>query len=367
MLLLQLFVLAVLVILAITAVANTFTFPRLRAPTPPLPGNLPRVSVLVPARNEAAVIGTTVSSLLQQTYPDYELLVLDDGSTDGTAVKAAAAARGDPRLRIIHGQPLPPGWLGKNWACHQLAQAASGDLLVFTDADVQWQPPALAGLVTKMAQTGAGLLTVWPTQHTRSLAERLVVPLIGMVIMAYLPLLAVHYLPWSIFAAANGQCMAFRRSVYEKVGGHTAVRQQIIEDIALAQRIKQHGHPLRMADGNGLIGCRMYGNWQEVKAGFAKNILAGHGGSVPFLLASTVFHWLVFVIPWLWWLFDGSQWPLVAAGVGIRALSAAITRQRLIDTLFMPVSVLLMTSIAVQAMRWHYSGGPRWKGRVAHG
>lgn len=354
-----------LFIFGITAVVNVLIYPRLGARTQPLPPDAPRVSLLVPARNEAAVIATTVSALLAQDYPDFELILLDDHSTDATAVRAREAAAGDSRLRLLAGSDLPAGWLGKNWACHQLSQAATGDVLIFTDADVVWRPDALRALVAGMIGARADLLTVWPTQTTVTWAERLTVPTMALAILAYLPLVGVHYLPWAAFAAANGQCLAFRRAAYEAVGGHTAVAGNIVEDVGLARLVKHQGLRLRMFDGNGRIGCRMYTGWPEVRDGFAKNILAGHGNSVPFLLLSALFHWALFVLPWFWVWFDWQVWSLLAGGVMLRMLTAVATRQRARDALLMPVSVLLMTRIALRSIRWHYSGGPRWKGRLA--
>ncbi|MEM4724193.1 MAG: glycosyltransferase [Candidatus Hadarchaeum sp.] len=346
----------------------------LRVPRPdgPVPYPAPMVSVLVPARNEERNIRGCLESLLSQDYPSYEVLVLDDESTDGTSSVALQAAAGDPRLRVLNGSPLPEGWLGKNWACHQLAQQASGDWLVFTDADVQWEPEALTAMLALMQRSGADMLTVWPTQRTKTWAERLVVPLVMLVVIGYLPEIAVRFLPWSAFAAANGQCIVFRRSAYEAIGGHQAVAARVVEDVALARLAKKQGQRLVMALGHRLIATRMYTSWQQVRDGFAKNILAGHGGWLMLVL-STVFHWLVFLAPWFWLalgsLFDlGPGWPwfpisLISLGLGVRALSAAICRQRLLDTLLMPVSVVLMTLIAARALTWHFSDGPQWKGR----
>ncbi|MCB8969021.1 MAG: glycosyltransferase [Ardenticatenaceae bacterium] len=365
-----LFVSAALFIMGITAVSNFLLFPRLK---PTQPTATPFVSLLIPARNEAAVIARTVTALLAQNYPHFELLLLDDGSEDETAVFAQQAAQQNPRFRIIQGKPLPAGWLGKNWACHQLSQAAQGDLLIFTDADVQWQPDALSALVsyqfTAHRSPSTDLLTIWPTQLTHTWAERLTVPNIALAILAYLPILPVHFTNWSAFAAANGQCMAFRREAYDAIGGHAAVRDNIVEDVALARRIKQAGRRLRMADGNRLITCRMYDSWAAVRNGFAKNILAGHGNNVPFLLASTLFHWLVFLFPWIWLAVTGSVWAwvLVLVSVGVRLGTAVFTHQRPLDAILMPISVLLITRIAAQSIWWHYHGGPQWKGRTANG
>lgn len=359
------FIAFALFIIGVTTLSNVIMFPRLGRPLHPLPGSPPSISFLIPARNEAPVIDTTVTALLGQSYPDFEVLLLDDGSTDETAAVALAVARGDSRFSVLTGRPLPDGWLGKNWACRQLAEAAKGDILVFTDADVRWESGAAAALTGELTFGDADMLSVWPTQETVTWAERLIVPQMALAIIGYLPILAVHAFPWPIFAAANGQCLAFRRAAYDQVGGHTAVAGQVVEDVVFARKIKKGGFRLRMADGHGLIRCRMYDGWPAVRDGFAKNILAGHGNSVLFLLLSTVFHWLVFVLPWVLWLVDWRFAVLAAIGVIIRAGIASFTLQRVSDALLMPLSVILMTVIAARSIQWRFGGGPRWKGRVA--
>lgn len=368
-----------LLLLVGVAAHNLFHFPRLHRVNREWSvesgeWRSPGVSILIPARNEAARIGPTVAALLAQTYPAFEVLVLDDDSTDGTAEVARRAARGDPRFCLRQGAPLPPGWVGKNWACHQLAQRANYDLLLFTDADVCWQPDALAAAVAQLQDSRADLLTVWPTQTTVTWSERLVVPLMALAVLAYLPVWLAHDSPHPAAAAANGQALLFRRTAYRKCGGHDGVRSEVIEDVRLAQRVKAAGLRLRMADGNGLVITRMYRCWQEVRDGYAKNILAGHWNSPALLAFSTLFHLLIFVGPWLW-LAAGALghlqagwplWPLalIGLGLGIRGLTAWMTGQRLLDALWLPVSVLLMSWIAGQALWWRLLyGGPVWKGR----
>ncbi len=205
-------------------------------------------------------------------------------------------------------------------------------MLVFTDADVHWQPGALRRLAGWMQRTRADTFTVWPTQVTGSWSERLVVPMMNFAILAYLPELCVRFTPWKSFAAANGQCLAFRREAYARCGGHAAVRGDIVEDVALARRTKAQGLRLVMALGEGQIGGRMYTSWYEVRYGFAKNILAGHGNMPGVLVLSALFHWLVFLLPWLWLAVGhhrGSRLRLdrlamIALGMGVRALSAAL-------------------------------------------
>ncbi|MCO6452110.1 MAG: glycosyltransferase [Caldilineales bacterium] len=362
---------AALLFMLATVTLNAAIFPRLRATAPQSASTL--AFVLIPARNESATIAATVRRLLSQTYRPLEVIVLDDNSDDGTGDIAQAAAGDDPRFQLIRGSALPEGWLGKNWACQQLGQQAQGEILVFIDADVVWQPNALAAVVAEMERTRAGLLAVWPTQHTETWGERLVVPLMAMTVMAYLPLPLVHHTPWRAFAAANGQCLAFRRSTYESIGGHQSVRDSIVEDVSLARRVKGAGHSLRMADGAHLVSCRMYEDWPAVRDGYAKNIIAGYGG-IPALILATLFHWTVFLLPWFWltlgWTSPSPLWPLaplalVLMGIVVRMISAAATCQRKRDSLLMPVSAVLMTLIAARALWWQWrQGGPSWKGRM---
>ena len=372
MIYLGIFILSAVSVIALVTLLNTLTFPRLQRKNN---ADQPFVSVLIPARDEAVIIGDTVRRFLTQDYPRFEVILLDDASTDNTPSLAREAAAGDPRLRVVCGEPLPPGWAGKNWACQQLSALASGELLVFSDADVRWEAGGLSAVVACLQRYRADTFTVWPTQETVTWAERLVVPLMMFSIISYLPEIAVRKIPWASFAAANGQCLAFRREAYKKIGGHAAVKNEIVEDIVLAKKTKKAGLRLVMALGDGLVHGRMYRDWRSVRQGFGKNILAGHGGKPVLLLVSTIFHWLLFIIPWIWliWGFFAlstpAWWgmPLAAIALGLvsRALSAAVSRHRLLDALLLPLSVLLMTIIAAQSLWWHYTqGGPTWKGRV---
>lgn len=360
-----------LVVISLNMLVNLMFFPRLS--TARGLSSTPFVSVMIPARNEASVIGATIQHWLSQTYPCYEVILLDDHSTDGTGQIARDVAGDDDKLTIISGAPLPNDWMGKNWACHQMAQIARGDILLFTDADVRWSPGGLSALVADMTARNADLYTVWSTQQTVTWGERLVVPLMALVILGYLPILGVHHIPLGAFGAANGQCMAWRRRAYHQIGGHERVRGNVLEDVTLARMVKSAHLRLRMADGAGLVNCRMYQNWHEVKNGYAKNILAGYGSPLALMLG-IIFHWLIFIIPVMWLLiaiFTGQDilipTLLTALGILIRALSASFTRQRVRDAVFMPLSALLMTIIAIQALYWHYiQGGPTWKGRVVY-
>lgn len=370
----------------VTALLNGWMLPRLTVPatgklTPE--GNVnagqttdPRItiSVLIPARNEAHRIGPALRSLMAQTDIDMEVVVLDDQSEDNTAAVVQAIAQGDGRVQLRAGRPLPAGWIGKPWACQQLAQVARGELLLFTDADVVWESGALAALVHEFQTHNVDLLTAWPTQITVTWAERLTVPLMAMTVLGYVPIWLVNatFLPGT--GIAVGQCLLFRRTAYWTIGGHEAIRRAIVDDMALAAAIKRRRLRLRMIDAHQLIWCRMYETWRDAFDGYTKNILAGHGDSLLLLAASTFVHWTLFLGPWFWlamgWIDRAALgWPTVPlllglTGVAVRAVTAHSTGQRVGDALLLPISVLAMTGIAVRAVwgRWRY-GGPQWKGR----
>ena len=365
MLFVSLFVTFALLIIAFTMLLNVFTFPRLRQDE--IPQTTPSVSILIPARNEASVITQTVQRHLAQDYPSYEVIVMDDKSDDGTGVIARETGLDNPKLTVIEGTAIPDGWAGKSWACHNLAQQASGDILIFTDADVLWEKTALSNLIAQMQRTDVDMLTVWSTQITKTWAERLLVPQIALVILGYLPTIMVHHSPFAAFAAANGQCMAWRREAYEAIGGHTVVANNVLDDVTLAKAAKEDSYRIRMVDGNALICARMYSDWAGVRDGLAKNVLAGYGNSVIGLVAGGVLHWLLFLFPFVMLFMDGYRlWGflLITLALGLRALSAAFTKQRVFDALLQPLSVILMTRIAWRSIYWHYTGGPRWKGRI---
>ncbi len=366
---LLLFITVVLIVISLNMVMNVLLLPHLNNKANQHKSDFPLVSVMIPARDEAVGIAKTIEHLLAQSYPHFEVILLDDNSSDGTAETAQAAARGSQKLKIVFGQALPDGWMGKNWACHQMVQIAQGEILIFTDADVIWQEDALSAVIQSMQRSQADLFTVWPTQETITWGERLCVPLMAFVILGYLPIVGTHYLPVSAFGAANGQCMVWRRSAYHQIGGHQAVADNVLEDVTMAKMVKSAGLRLRMADGNSLISCRMYSSWQRVRDGFAKNILAGYGTPAA-LMFGIVFHLTVFILPWV--LLFTSEWGfwsvfLILIAILLRMVSAVFTDQRILDALFMPISVLLMTRIALQALWWHYRyGGPCWKGRIIH-
>ena len=275
-----------LVLLALPWLLSPLALIRLARRKPSLEDHVaaaggPLVSVIVPARNEAATIPTIVTSVLASTYRNLELLVVDDRSTDATAELVRGLAGGDPRLRLIAGDELPPEWYGKPWACHQGAMAATGDILLFTDADTRHAPALLGHAVSTLRATGADLLTIAPEQQCLSFWERAVMPQLWL-------LLGLRYHPDSVNHArrardviANGQFIMIPRAIYETMGSHAVVRHEVAEDLALAQHYWSAGKRLHFAFAERLMSTRMYSNLSQIIEGWSKNIYLGGRRSYP--------------------------------------------------------------------------------------
>ncbi|MBN1978398.1 MAG: glycosyltransferase [Anaerolineae bacterium] len=359
--------------LLLVALSNLYGLKRLRA-SPTLERS-PRVSILVPARNEEANIAPCVRSLLAQSYPSFEVLVLDDDSSDRTWQVLTELAAGAERLRVFRGQAPPAGWLGKHWACHQLSQAADGELLLFTDADTRHHPHALRDAVAALLGQGADLLTAIPRQEVGTWGERLIVPLFPWSIFCFLPLMLAHRWRWPAFSASVGQFMLFRRAAYDRIGGHASVRQAVIDDIALGRRIKAHGLRWRLLDAGGRVRCRMYHGFQEACEGFGKNLFPAFDGNIP--LFTFVWLWLLFVFlePLVVLASCAIGFPilpnlcaLAAVAVGLSLLLWGLThwqfRFPLYLALFYPATVILGVVIAARSMALTLGGKTTWRGRT---
>jgi len=268
----------------------------------------PSVAVLVPARNEERGIERCVRSLLAQEWEAPRVIVLDDGSTDGTADVLARLQQEDGRLTVLRGSPLPDGWLGKPWACAQLAEAAAdAELLVFADADTWHGPGMVAAVAAAMERERLDLLSVVPQQDLGGAWERWTVPLIPWALMTHLSPAAAQRFGLAFAAGAVGQVLAFRREAYGRLGGHAAVRSAAAEDVAFARLATRAGLRWRVASGREVSACRMYRGRSEALAGLEKNLFPAMGGrTVPYVLA------------WAW-LLRAFTWPALALVIGAAA------------------------------------------------
>lgn len=340
----------------------------------------PRLSVIIPARNESINIEGVTRSVLASDYQQLEVILVDDRSTDDTLAIAEALAAEDGRVKVVRGTELPTGWYGKPWACRQGAEAATGALLCFTDADTRHQPALLGHAAAALLNEGAGLLTVAPKQVCGSFWERLIMPHFWFV-------LGLRYHPHRVNNAtrtrdviANGQFILVDRKAYEAIGGHDAVQQEVAEDVALSHAFLRSGAKVRLWFAEPLIETRMYQSLGTIVEGWSKNLYLGARLSfrdepllrtvAPLLIVAAFAFWLVplgFLAAWA----AGS----VATATGIGALIAVV-----LSTLFWcfisfgmgvpmpfgllyPFGVLMAIGIVIRST---LRGGRRveWRGRV---
>ena len=318
-----------------------------------------RVSVLLPLRDEAGRVTPCLTALLGQRGVDLEVVVLDDGSTDGTGDLVRRLCDGDPRVRVLEGRSLPRGWLGKPHACQQLADAAAptSEVLVFLDADVVLEPHAVAATVALLDDTGLDLLSPYPRQEAPG-ATSLVQPLLQWSWLSFLPLRLAERSGRESLSAANGQLLAVWRGAYDRAGGHAAVRSEVVEDVELLRAVKRTGGRGGVCDGTEIATTRMYDSWAELADGYAKSLW-----TVP--LPSLMVLVTLYVLPPVAAL-RGSRAGAVgyAAGVAGRVVTARRTGSRAVpEALAHPVSVALLTGLAVRSRLARRRGGLTWKGR----
>lgn len=256
---------------------------------PPGGGEWPLASVIVPARNEQRNLPGLLPSLLSQHYPDYEVIVVDDQSTDATPQILAEWAARDPRLHVIQGEDLPDdeGWMGKPHAMMQGARVAKGRWLLFTDADTEHGPLALSSSIAYAMRHAIDLLTIIPDIELVTPSEKLIMPVATMGISVLYPFYKVND-PKSSTAIANGQYILVRRDVYDAVGGVERVKDKIAEDLEFGKAVKGDGYRLRIVNGRHLMSVRMYTNFLEVWEGWSKNVvLSMRGNPVQGIMAAT--------------------------------------------------------------------------------
>ncbi|MFI5492016.1 glycosyltransferase [Actinoplanes sp. NPDC051859] len=328
-----------------------------------------RVAVLLPLRDEADRVTPCLAALLSQRgVPNLEIFVLDDGSSDGTADVVRRVA-GD-RVRLLTGAPLPDGWLGKPYACTQLAAAAGDcDILMFVDADVVLASDAVAGGAALLRSTQVTLLSPYPRIVG---AGRLVQPLLQWSWLTFLPLRLMERSPRESLAAAGGQWLVVDRAGYERAGGHAAVRTDVLEDIALARTVKRSGGRVALADGSRWATCHMYASWRELADGYGKSLWASFGSPVG-AACVVLLLLLLYATPPVTALValiltnvDLAWWSVCAYGIGVlgRVIAAAATGGRTWpDPLAQPLSIVLFAGLVARSFARRRRGRLTWRGR----
>jgi chlorobactene glucosyltransferase len=272
-------------------ILNLVLIPKLRAERP---AGLPRVSVIIPARNEERTIEQTVRSLLGQRWDPLEVIVVDDRSTDATGSILDGIAKEDPRLRPVRGDDPPPGWLGKPWALHQGSRVASGDLFLFVDADVQYEPEAIPAAVARMERSGVAMLSLFPRIVMRSFWEHVAMPNLAVVAFTFMPLWLGNRTRIPLLGIGGGPGNLVDRLAYERSGGHEALRDAVVDDVALARLLRRRGYRTEVAVARELVSIRMYHGLREIVDGFTKNVFPAFSRNYVvtafFLLAGILTH-----------------------------------------------------------------------------
>ncbi len=365
-------------------VANLSVFDGLIESRPHPEG--PLVSILVPARNEELNIGPCLRSLLAQDHPYCEVILLDDASTDSTAeiARGLGFTENGTVSRLIRGQPLPEGWTGKCWACHQLAQQARGEFLFFTDADTEHAPGTVSALLAYAGRRRADLVSAWPRLVTVTWGERLILPtitLLGMMLYPHWLLLLLQRFPRRRAPAPAEMAPAprrrkwpvalLRRAACAQIGGHEAVHGHIVEDVALGRSVAAHlGEGLRLFNCESLqfSTCRMYRSFWGVWEGFTKNIRAVFEGSLAGYLFIAVTQLCCFLLPCIALFLPTHHRLQIAEEVALIYVIRIILTWRFqtswLSCIFHPIGHALALAIGFNSWRKMAGKGVTWKGRV---
>jgi hypothetical protein len=340
-------VLGLTIVVAMIVARNLTIFRR----APAALADPPPVSILLPVRNEEEAIEAAVRAACAQTAPG-EVVVLDDESTDATPAILARLARELPRLRVVPGRPLPAGWAGKAWACWQLgSEHARHDWLMFVDCDVQLARDAAARALAVARAHDASFVSAFPRQRTPTRAEALVVPMIHLVLLAWLPLWLVRRSKRPALVAGCGQFMVVARGTYLAAGGHRAVRATLHDGLMLARRMKAVGASVVPFDGSDIATCRMYAGFRAVWRGFTRNAYEALG-SLPALATMVSLNAAVFVAPFValpWTLLTRGE-PLAGAAWALSVALALAIRAALVHRFGAPVWTIPATPVAVTLM-----------------
>jgi glycosyltransferase involved in cell wall biosynthesis len=368
-------ILFVLIVLFINVIAN-----RLIVKEPIESGRrdtLPSVSVLIPTRNEAKNIGACLRGALTQDHPKYEVILVDDSSTDATVQIAQNVAANNQRLRVFRGRPVAPHWFGKTYAQYQAAQVSRGQYLLFLDADVVLDRRALSYMVTAAKQAGAGILSIFPFQVKEGFWEGLLGPFKYFRLFLFFPTYAMDW-PWEAMAAyANGQCMLVERNAYVKMGGHSNASETLREGPDMARLLKRRGGKIRLMSGAGIAKARLYGGPPELWNGFTRFLYTMAHRTVAVAMLMIVAYALLFVLPVIkvvLALATGATvatvgLPLAQVGLGMVMLMAATGRYGLAlsEVLFFPLGAAVWIGMIGRAISVSMSKqGVQWKGRVIH-
>jgi chlorobactene glucosyltransferase len=329
----------------------------------------PRISVLIPARNEEASIAHCIDALLAQDYPNLEIIVLDDDSTDGTA--SIVRERRDPRLRLVTGAPLPDGWTGKNWACHQLAMRSRGDVLCFVDANTIMAADTLSRSAGELRASDLGLVSMLLRTDTGTASEAVLMPIVNYALLALLPAALIEKPGFRKEAIALGPFVMVTRAAYTAAGGHAAEPAHIVDDVQLARSVKASGHRIALRNGTDLVRTRWYTGFGEIWHGFSKNAYGGIGYRPGIGLLTIFVVAPALLVPFLRLgagITTGGTLAFPALQVGLilsmRAVTTRVGRDPLWSIPLHPFAIAVWAGTLARSMVLAHTGREiEWKGR----
>ncbi|MDO3644592.1 glycosyltransferase family 2 protein [Mucilaginibacter sp. L3T2-6] len=322
-----------------------------------------RVSILVPARNEQGAILPLLQSIIKQDYKNYEVIIYDDQSTDNTYGICEKFARTHSAVSIIKGDELPQGWLGKNYACHQLARKAKGKYLLFLDADTTICNGLINSAIHRMHINKLGLLSLFPNQQMHTFGEKVTVPLLNFLLLNTFPVRLAFLTKSPSAATACGQFMLFESESYHGHEWHRAAKDKVVEDAEIMQLVKSASYSGEVLLANGMMFCRMYRGYREALNGFSKNALAAFNYSIIGLL---IYILLLFGGPMIILMTLNFNLILFTAGLIILSrimISLASGQNALYNIILHPVQMVNMVIIAFLSIQKHLTKTNIWKGR----
>ncbi len=324
------------------------------------------LSILIPARNEEKNIEKILQNLVELSDLEainFEIIVLNDHSTDNTAQIITQFTAQNSKIKLVNGSPLPEGWLGKNWACHQLAEVGKGNFYLFLDADVQLSNGAISNSIARMHTYKLDLLSLFPQQQMHSFGEQQIVPLMHYLLLNLLPLRLVRTSTLPSLSAANGQFMLFNASIYRQYLFHKKVKNNVLDDVNIMRFAKESKLKTEVLLGNHQVFCRMYTSGSEAFKGFSKNLFLGFGkNAIGFQLYFLLIFWLWFPF-WLWvdWRLSFLSFILIA--MQSIFISILANQNSLRNLIYHPLQMILYTFIGLNSMYIHLTNQVEWKGR----
>ena len=323
-----------------------------------------QISLLIPARNEEHNLKILLATLIENNTSIFkEVLILDDHSTDNTAALVSEFSKQDPKIKLLKGSDLPTGWLGKNWACHQLALAATGSYLLFIDADTSLSKEVVPYALNRLQTLKLALLSLFPDQQMKSVGEKMTVPLMHYFLLTLLPLRLVKSTSEPSLSAANGQFMLFDANTYKKFEFHKLVKDNILEDVNIMRLVKKNGLKGEVLLANGTMICRMYRSGREAINGFGKNFFLGFNKNIPAFLI-----YLFFILPGWIFVFLSFNPALIITYttliLTIRLMVSVLSNQSVSFNFFMhPLQAMVFAYIGIYSLYIHLTGKVEWKGR----